>query len=117
MQLVQWNMDRGPTHEDLSMAALEAFARSIRSVLSGSKLPEARQRQLVEDIVWTLASVFEDGKMTLADKRYGLRLGFVTELGEPVRVEGKFSLRDYVQGMVEQAYNDDPEHGFTTRMA
>ena len=110
--LLTWEMDRAPRHEDLSMAALEAFGRSIRHVLQESGLNKSQQRRLTEDIVWELASVFEDGRMVIGEKRFRPALRFVTELGEPVTEEGSFSLRDYAVGMVEQAFDDDPSHGY-----
>ena len=59
VQTVRRDMDRGSKQEDPSMAALEAFAGSMRTVLAGSNFSEAAQRELVGEIVCALTSVFE----------------------------------------------------------
>lgn len=88
----------------------------MRQTLKEKGVKGAQQRELIEDIVWAVASMFEDGRMTLGGRRFRPALRFLTELGEAVPPTGSFSLRDYVDGMVEQAFNDGPQHGYPTHM-
>ncbi len=103
----RWDLDRKPTHEDLSMAFLELASTQVKSAMQGENLSDERIKSLTENVVFSLAMMFDQGKLRVSGQRYRPALTFKTELGDPVLVSGSFDLHDYALGMVELAFEDE----------
>lgn len=103
----RWDLDRKPTHEDLSMAFLELASTHVKVAAQGENLSDARIQSVTENVVFALAMMFDQGKLRVSGQRYRPVLTFKTELGDPVPVSGSFDLHDYALGMAELAFKDE----------
>ncbi len=105
--MVDWKTDAKPDLYNLSCAFLEAYALRLKESMVDSKLSDEKLEEFVGTATFTLAMLFDDGRIRVGAKPFKPVLGFRDQVGMVLhkKATDPNHLHEDAFGMVSSAFD------------